>query len=124
MTEKLYDRDAYLCECDALVTKCEKDGENYKIYLDKTIFFARGGGQLADTGFVTSAMGKIRVLNVKKTKDGNLTAKSLKGGLTEVPIFPAVLCRSLLQGLRGASSLPLSVSRSWHRRALPHEKAW
>ena len=52
MTLKIYDKDCYAMECDSVVTKCTKDGESYKIYLDKTVFFARGGGQPADRGTI------------------------------------------------------------------------
>lgn len=66
MTEKLYDKNAYLTSCDAVVEKCEKEGENYKVYLDETIFFARGGGQMADRGAIDS----VPVLDVYEDKTG------------------------------------------------------
>ena len=85
MTEKLYDRDAYLRECDALVTKCEKEGENYKIYLDKTIFFARGGGQLADMGTIDG----IEVIDVYEDKTGHVH-------LTNAPVEEGKTVKCLL----------------------------
>lgn len=51
-TLKLYDVDSYCKEFTATVLKCEKNGENYKIFLDKTAFFPEGGGQYSDTGII------------------------------------------------------------------------
>lgn len=66
MTVKLYDADSYLSQCSARVIRCEKDGENYKIYLDQTVFYARGGGQPADRGNIENAA----VLDVYEDKTG------------------------------------------------------
>ncbi len=56
--------------CGGEVVKSANAGDNVEFVLDKTSFYAESGGQLADTGKVTSDMGKIKVSNVKKTKDG------------------------------------------------------
>ena len=50
MTEKLYEADADLRTFAARVLACERDGETYAIVLDRTAFFAEGGGQPADHG--------------------------------------------------------------------------
>ncbi|MBQ9119444.1 MAG: hypothetical protein IJY09_05225 [Lachnospiraceae bacterium] len=54
MTEtiKLYDRDAYATEFDAVVLSCEAmdDGAVYRIVLDQTLFFPEEGGQTPDRG--------------------------------------------------------------------------
>ena len=50
MTEKLYDRDAYLARFTATVLSCEKRGNAYAVILDKTAFFPEGGGQFGDVG--------------------------------------------------------------------------
>lgn len=48
-TVKLYD-DSHLFEFTAKIIDCIKDGEIYKIVLDRTAFFPEGGGQCGDTG--------------------------------------------------------------------------
>jgi alanyl-tRNA synthetase len=49
-TERLYYRDSFLREFDAQVISCEKDGERWKIVLDRTAFYPTSGGQPYDTG--------------------------------------------------------------------------
>lgn len=64
-TIKLYETNSYIKEFAATVISCEeKDGECY-VVLDKTAFFAEGGGQPADMG----KMGDANVLDVQ-IKDG------------------------------------------------------
>ena len=50
MTEKLYYADGYLHEFDAKILRLEAFHEKKAIVLDKTAFFAEGGGQPGDTG--------------------------------------------------------------------------
>ncbi len=61
MTEKLYEKDAYIKEFTAQVLDCIKANDFYKIVLDKTAFFPEGGGQAADIGF----LGAGRVFDVQ-----------------------------------------------------------
>jgi misacylated tRNA(Ala) deacylase len=49
MTERLYERDAYLDHCEALVSSAS-DGS---VVLDRTVFYAMGGGQPGDTGYLS-----------------------------------------------------------------------
>ena len=53
-TVKLYD-DSHLYTFGANVIECIKDGEKYKIVLDKSAFFPMGGGQSGDTGRIGNA---------------------------------------------------------------------
>ena len=62
MTELLYASDAYLKEFDAIVTDV-RDGA---VVLDRTAFYATGGGQPNDTGVLTWPGGECRVVDVKK----------------------------------------------------------
>ena len=50
MTERLFENNAYLWVCDAVVTACEPAGKGYAVELDRTVFFPEGGGQLSDCG--------------------------------------------------------------------------
>lgn len=52
MTEKLYYEDSHMSDFSARVLSCHKDGEYYEAVLDRTAFFPKGGGQLADTGYI------------------------------------------------------------------------
>ena len=65
-TEKLYDRDAFLKEFDAVVTDCRPGkGDTYLVTLDRTAFYPEGGGQPADHG----DLGGAAVLDVQE-RDG------------------------------------------------------
>ena len=50
MTEKLYEKDAYIKEFTATVIDCISADNAFKIILDKTAFFPEGGGQASDMG--------------------------------------------------------------------------
>ncbi len=68
MTEKLYDKDAYIMTFEARVLSCspEKDG-SFAVILDRTAFFPEGGGQKSDTG----TMGDAVVFDVRES-DGQI----------------------------------------------------
>jgi alanyl-tRNA synthetase len=50
MTERLFDRDAYLTEFDATVLSAEHVGDRTIVVLDRTAFYPTSGGQPSDTG--------------------------------------------------------------------------
>jgi len=54
MTEKIYYSDAYVFQCESIVTDIRKEEHSTIITLDRTPFFAEGGGQPCDTGFIGS----------------------------------------------------------------------
>ncbi|KEK25039.1 alanyl-tRNA editing protein [Bacillus gaemokensis] len=63
MVRKLYLEDPYLQECNATITRI--DGN--KIFLDQTVFYPEGGGQLGDQGWIAGN----EVIDTQKT-GGNL----------------------------------------------------
>lgn len=67
MTKKLYENNALLKECQAIVTACTENAGIYLIELDQTVLFPEGGGQLSDIG----KLNDIAVLHVSE-KDGHI----------------------------------------------------
>lgn len=65
VTEKLFYKDSYIKEFDAIVLLCEAEKGGYKAVLDRTAFFPEGGGQYGDTGVLNG----ISVTDTKE-KDG------------------------------------------------------
>lgn len=48
------------------------DGDEIAVILDVTPFHAEGGGQVGDSGIITSSLGKIEILNTRKLPDGTI----------------------------------------------------
>jgi misacylated tRNA(Ala) deacylase len=67
MTEELFSTDAYARSCDATVVETTDDG----IVLDRTVFYARSGGQPGDTGVLRWDGGEVAVTDTFK-HDGTL----------------------------------------------------
>jgi misacylated tRNA(Ala) deacylase len=65
MTDDLSSRDAYLTSCEATITDVRGDG----VVLDRTIFYARGGGQPGDTGTLRWAGGEARVTDTFRSRE-------------------------------------------------------
>jgi misacylated tRNA(Ala) deacylase len=66
-TDDLYARDAYMKTTEAEVLEVRDDG----VVLDRTVFYARGGGQPGDTGTFTWPGGSCRVVDTFKA-DGEI----------------------------------------------------
>ena len=71
-TIELYKKDAYQKNCPSLI---KNFGEDW-VQLDQTVFFAEGGGQSGDTGFLLINSKKYFVINT--SKDGEFINHLLK----------------------------------------------
>lgn len=61
MTETLFRDDAYLRECEATVL----DTDEHAVVLDRTVFYAMGGGQPGDTGILRWTGGEARIVDTR-----------------------------------------------------------
>ncbi len=68
MTEKLFSQDAYLTECEAVVVAVD----NGAIVLDRTVFYAMGGGQPGDHGAIHWPGGSANVVDTRYGDDGRI----------------------------------------------------
>ena len=69
VTEPLFQQDAYLRQCSAHVVEVLAEG----VVLDRTVFYAQGGGQPGDTGALRAADGREwRVLDARKGEGGRI----------------------------------------------------
>lgn len=77
-TVKLYDRDAYATEFDAIVLSCEMVEDRFAVVLDQTLFFPEEGGQTPDKGTLNG----VEVLDVQIKEDviTHYVAESLEVG--------------------------------------------
>jgi misacylated tRNA(Ala) deacylase len=63
VTEELFRQDHYLRRCEAIVTGADERG----IRLDRTVFYAMGGGQPGDSGTLTlPGGGTVRIAETRK----------------------------------------------------------
>ncbi len=71
MTDRLYYRDSFLYDFDAEVREVT-DSPRPALILDRSAFYPTSGGQIHDTGWLTSGSGKLRVTEVADTEDGRV----------------------------------------------------
>ncbi len=64
MTEQLYLKDSYMKDFEASVTKIDAGGK--LVFLDKTAFFPKSGGQLDDSGYLIYDNKRYNILMIKK----------------------------------------------------------
>ncbi len=57
---------------DGKVVDAAHDGEEVAVVLDITSFYAEGGGQVGDSGMISSPLGKLQVVTTKKLPDGTI----------------------------------------------------
>ena len=76
MTDKLYATDAYLDTCDARVVAVTPGG----IVLDRTVAYARGGGQPGDTGILATDAGELAIVDTFVDRDANELIHQLAEG--------------------------------------------
>ena len=81
MTDELFRADAYMKTCRAAVLSAAPDG----IVLDRTVFYAMGGGQPGDTGVVRWEGGECRIADTVKGDGGNIVHLPVEGD----PLPPA-----------------------------------
>jgi misacylated tRNA(Ala) deacylase len=62
VTEQVFSTDAYARTCGASVVEASEAG----VVLDRTVFYARGGGQPGDTGALRWPGGEVRVVDTVK----------------------------------------------------------
>jgi len=68
MTDRLYYRDPYLREFDAVVTRVDRAGGRLVVALDRTCFYPTSGGQPFDVG----TLGPYRIVDVVDEDDGSI----------------------------------------------------
>jgi misacylated tRNA(Ala) deacylase len=75
MTDDLFARDSYLKSCDANVIAVTDEG----VVLDRTVFYARGGGQPGDTGVLRWDGGEVRVSDTFKSRETGELIHAVEG---------------------------------------------
>jgi alanyl-tRNA synthetase len=71
MTDRLYYHDSFLYDFDAEVRDVV-DSPRPALILDRSAFYPTSGGQIHDTGWLTSGSDKLRITEVADTEDGRV----------------------------------------------------
>jgi alanyl-tRNA synthetase len=79
MTERLYYHDSSLREFDARVLSCEREGERWKVVLDRTAFYPTSGGQPHDLGTLNGVQ-VIEVADGEENKVVHYTTAEIPAG--------------------------------------------
>lgn len=79
-TEKLYDKDAYATEFEAVVLTCERTEKGYEVELDRTLFFPEEGGQTPDFGTLDEV--PVTYVRIQKDTIYHLTEREFTPGST------------------------------------------
>jgi alanyl-tRNA synthetase len=76
MTDRLYYHDSFLYEFEGEIIEVVPAAEinaRHGVYLDRTAFYPTSGGQIHDTGWISSSdKGKLRVAEVVEEEDGRV----------------------------------------------------
>jgi len=76
MTDRLYYHDSFLYEFEGEITEVVPAAEinaRHGVYLDRTAFYPTSGGQIHDTGWISSSdKDKVRVAEVVEEEDGRV----------------------------------------------------
>jgi misacylated tRNA(Ala) deacylase len=86
VTDDLFSRDAYLTTCDATVVAIAAAG----VVLDRTVFYARGGGQPGDTGTLRWDDRFVSVADTVKDRDSGEILHAVDGD--PPPVGATVTC--------------------------------
>jgi misacylated tRNA(Ala) deacylase len=95
LTEEICSTDAYAAECDAIVLAADQDG----VVLDRTVCYARGGGQPGDSGWLRWEGGDARIADTVKSRETGRILHVLESG-TSRPVV----------------GMPVHVEIDWERR--------
>lgn len=69
---------------DGEIAETAQEGDEVTVILDKTSFYAESGGQVGDTGTITSGNGRVQISDCTKTADGKyLHTGVVESGLIE-----------------------------------------
>lgn len=77
-TIRLYDKDAYQIEFDAVVSECREGKKGFEMILDATCFFPEEGGQSADSGTINGI--EVTDVQIKNGVITHFTKQALESG--------------------------------------------